>query len=82
MKIFTNIFFYCSNVAELKKAVHDFGTIKMTPEYCKKYISRLKKVIKIVIENKGGWSYSYRHFLFSNFLNFFFHFYINDINLP
>ncbi len=49
---------FCSNVAELKKAVHDFRTEKMTPEYCNKYISRLKKVIKIVIETKGGWSYS------------------------
>ena len=28
----------------------------MTPEYCQKYINKLKEVIQIVIKKKGEWS--------------------------
>ncbi len=47
---------FCSSVAELKQAVKDFRHEIMTPEYCAKYIFRMKKVIEIVIKKKGAWS--------------------------
>ncbi len=48
---------FCTSVLELKKAVQEFKEIVMTPEYCQKYNERLKKVITIVIKNKGAWSH-------------------------
>ena len=29
---------------------------KMTPEYCQRYINKLKKVVQIVLQKKGEWS--------------------------
>ena len=43
---------FCASVAELRKAVQDFRNTVMTPEYCGRYVSRLKKVIKIVIKKR------------------------------
>ena len=64
---------FCASVAELRKAVQDFRNTVMTPEYCGRYVSRLKKVIKIVIKKtENGQTANF-------FLSFFFFFLPNFI---
>ena len=45
----------CTSEIEIIQACQEFQN-KMTPEYCQKYINKLKEVIQIVIKKKGEWS--------------------------
>ena len=47
--------FRCKTIQELIMACKEFQK-KMAPEYCQNYINKLKKIVQIVINNKGGWS--------------------------
>ena len=45
----------CKTIEDLLTACKDFQK-KVTPEYCQNFINKLKKIVQIVINNKGGWS--------------------------
>ena len=46
----------CKTLVELQEAVNHFVRRRLTTEKCQKYISNLKKTMKIVIQNQGKWS--------------------------
>ena len=48
--------FYCTNKEDIFQAIQEFHKL-LTLEYCRKYIGKLKKVIKKVITLNGGWSH-------------------------
>ncbi|RMZ93582.1 hypothetical protein BpHYR1_042221 [Brachionus plicatilis] len=56
---------FMHSMLERQKTQSKFNKIEvefektLTPEKCQNYINHLKKVIKIVIEKEGGWSYHY-----------------------
>ncbi|CAF1152601.1 unnamed protein product [Brachionus calyciflorus] len=45
----------CKTNEEINKAIQEYHS-NLTPEKCQKFISKLKKVIPVVIERLGEWS--------------------------
>ena len=45
----------CTSEEEVFEALNEFQK-KLTVEYCRNYVIKLREVIQIVIKNKGGWS--------------------------